>query len=216
MRFRQQVQDLARTAAVRSLQPGTLIELPGGVWVGVGRGVDAAIFVVRDPDFVMTATAAEPLSDAVGLRLRNGLILPRSATEPTVLAFADGILRLGGLDQAVTSGARERDLVALWRNRAAVDYAVEMQQRLALSASLLLAPFGGFLIAPRRARSGRVSALLVSLTALAGYYAAFTFGKQAALKGWLPVAPALWAANVAAALLMTWAMVRRHRRAGLP
>lgn len=220
-RFYRGIEELARTAALTSLRSGTLVELPGGLWVGRGEDdedADGNVFVVREPDLVMTAGAARPTTATTPtLELRDGIAMPRRTTAATVVAFERGRLRLDpGTSRTGGASVRERTLTRLWRDRDDRQAASELHQRLALSMGLLVAPLAAFGIAPRRRRTGRSSALLHALAGIAVYYGLFTAGKQAALKGWLPAAVGIWTADVVVLVWGLWAIHRMRRGPGMP
>lgn len=220
-RFQKELGDLARAAALQALRPGTTVELPGGLVLAVPKKADegeASLWLIRDRDLVLGASSARPATDGLMLELADGVAWTRGTTMPTVLAFERGRVELLQPERgAARFGSREMSLRQL-ANRPADDLParVEFHQRLALAGGLAAAPLAAFLMAPRRSRSGRSTAMLLALGGLLAYYGLFTLGKQFALQGKIAPAIGLWLADgvmLLAGLMVWW---RRSGRPGLP
>lgn len=220
LRFQTDLAALANRALGQSLQPGTVAQADDDLWLAVPNadpaGGEPPLFIVREPDMVLSVATARAAPGGAGFDLAGGMIYLRDATLTTFATFATGAIDIAALRAAdVRPGAREQELVVLWAGRDRLDYRIELHQRLALSFSLLLAPVAAFAAAPRRSRSPRGWAMLLALAGLAGYYALFTFGKQAAIKGWLP-AVGLWLGNIFLLAIAAGFIWRRQNRPGLP
>lgn len=217
LRFQRDLAELAQSAALRALRPGSTVELPGGLTLAVPQTTDGStpLWIVRDRDLVMGAASARPAADGRTLELSDGLAWTRGTTSPTALSFAVGRVEIMQAAPGRTRlGSREMSLTQLLAMPAGDRGArTELHQRLALAAGLALAPLAAFLMAPRRSRSGRSAAMLTALGGLLVYYGLFTVGKQLALQGRLPIAVGMWLAN---AVLLAGGVLIWHRRGGRP
>jgi len=218
--FQQQMAALLRTAVVAGLQPGATAQL-GDLTLGMGPppapGAAGQIFVEQAPDTFMIAATATPLTDRIGIELREGRGFVRDATDPTFFDFQ--LARIYLDDEQFPPprrGMGERPFAELRRRSGHYRYATELHSRLALGAGLLVAPLMAFVLAPRRRRSGTGSALVTGVVGLTVYWSLFTLGKQLAAGNKLPAAPAVWAANAVGILLAAVWLARKHRRPGLP
>jgi lipopolysaccharide export system permease protein len=220
LRFQRELADLAQSAALRALRPGSTVELPGDMILAVPQAPsgESPLWIVRDRDMVMGAASARPAADGRTLELADGMAWTRGSTEPTAMSFALGRVEiLQPVPGKSRIGSREMSLTQLLA-RPADDRGArtELHQLLALAGGLALAPLAAYLMAPRRSRSGRSTAMLTALGGLLVYYGLFTVGKQMALQGRLPVGVGLWLANsilLAGGGLAWW---RRSDRPGLP
>lgn len=216
-RFQKELGELARGAALQALRPGTTVELPGGLVLAVPKADEgeAPLWLIRDRDLVLGASSARPATDGLTLELADGVAWTRGTTIPTALAFERGRVELLQPDRgAARLGSREMSLRQL-AARPADDLParVEFHQRLALAGGLAAAPLAAFLMAPRRSRSGRSTAMLVALGGLLAYYGLFTLGKQFALQGRIPPALGLWLAD---GVMLSAGLVVWRRRTGSP
>lgn len=214
--FATAIAEIAQGSALQALRPGTVARLPGDLVVGVpsdGQG----LWIGREGDAVLWTSTAIPEPDMGRIRLGEGFGSMRGTADPTMFGFGGGEIELDlGRRVAGPPGARELSMRELWADRAELSRQVEWHQRLALAGGLLFAPLAAFLAAPRRSRSGRGAAILVSLVGLTAYYGLFTAGKQLALKAWLPAGVGLWLGNLALIAWGAFGLFRRSSRPGMP
>ncbi len=209
---------LARSAATGTLQAGSVVEIPGDIWLAVaGPGAGENVFLVKDPDVIISVRKTQAAVDAPVLTLDDGIAFSRGATVPVFTTFRSGqadFRQVAGNKRR--GGPREMTLVQLWTGSDDPDLATELHQRLALSGSILLAPLAAFFAAPRRRRSGRGSSALVAIVGFALYYGVFTVGKQLAIKGTVPVWLGVWSANLMLSVAVGFVIFRRSTRPGMP
>jgi lipopolysaccharide export system permease protein len=187
--FRKKWNYLLELSLFTSFLPGSVEKIPHtGVVAKTEEEGNSFMILYQEEERRFLAGYPLPPSAPRTVELRDGYWFSFSGTMPVFGRFSTATVEILPFWWEVEEGVgpQGKTLWELWNDRKDPPSATELHKRLTLTFASLLAPFGGFLLASRRRRTGRSPALLYSLLSLTLFYTFLTLGQKLAMKGSIP------------------------------